>query len=672
MRRPWARRAGLLALLTVACAAAPAGAVASRASIPDNQGRLALASQDAWTPLGGTFHASVQVSPGSAEQLLVIAHQPLTSRSAFERAVADQDLGGVLSTVPIGVDTLTSSADGTKQVAIGLAAPNGPVDPSRLAVPRAGVYPLEVELRDAQANPLSRFVTFLVAVDPAFGGGGTPLTRKLGVAWVWPLATRPAVDPNGVTAPSVSAALEPTGRLGAAAAELNRQPGVPVTMAPSPDTLDAWSTLARTDPGAAAGVSELRAAQSRDQVVAGPYVPIDLPQLLRSGLGSAADAQYVQGSAAIDRFFGTHVDERTALALPVDADAVGRLRARGVTQLVVDESAVGAIGGRFTTAASFSVAPSPSLAPTGPVSAVADDVRLGSLLTGSEPAALRAQRFLAGLSLTALEQPGVTRAVVVVNPDSFDSSPAVLDAVLSGLSAHPWLSPLTLDQAFSSVQGSPNGVRPLASYTPPPLAVSAHGYTAAETRLGSFSALVGPNDPRVQRAGRFLLSSVSSSWTGPGAAQEARLELTAVNATIDTFLARIRVPAPGTITLTARSGAIPITFRNDTGQPVRVSVTLSSHKLDFPQGAVQTISLPPRATTIRIDVRSRTSGTFPLVMSVRSADGSLVIAEGRFKVRSTVVSTVGLALAVGAAVFLAAWWLYVIRRRRQARAGATT
>jgi len=143
-----------------------------------------------------------------------------------------------------------------------------------------------------------------------------------------------------------------------------------------------------------------------------------------------------------------------------------------------------------------------------------------------------------------------------------------------------------------------------------------------------------------------------------------------VNAIIHDFLSRIRVPAPGTITLTARSGAVPITFRNDTGQPVRVLVALRSNKLDFPQGSVQTFALPPRSVTVRFDVRSRTSGTFPLVMSVRSADGSLLIAEGRFKVRSTVVSTAGVALAAGAAFFLAAWWIFEIRRRRRARAGS--
>jgi hypothetical protein len=141
---------------------------------------------------------------------------------------------------------------------------------------------------------------------------------------------------------------------------------------------------------------------------------------------------------------------------------------------------------------------------------------------------------------------------------------------------------------------------------------------------------------------------------------------------VNDFIARIRVPAPGTITLTARSGAVPITFRNDTGVPVRVLVGLRSHRLDFPAGGVHVVALPPRSTTIRFDVRSRTSGTFPLVMSVRSTDGSLLIAEGRLKVRSTVVSSVGLALAIGAALFLVGWWAFEIRKRRRARSGTVS
>lgn len=668
--------AAAVAVLAVLAPPVAATTSADPAATPNDPSRLALVSQDAYTPLGGTFHAAVQIGasvPGL--RLSVSAHQAVQTRSAFGDTVADKNLGGVLAQVVVPVDSLTVNPDGSRPLAIGVEGPGTAFDPARLGVHLAGVYPLELELRDPQDQPLARFVTYLVAVDVDASGQPQPLTARLGVSWVWPLDARPAGRPDGTVDPTAAGALEPTGRIGRQVAAIQRHPAVPVVLAPTPETLDTWGTLsvARADPGIAGGAATLRGllGPSRAQVLAGPYVSVDLPSLLRSDLGGAVDPQFVQGGVALDKFFGTHIDGRTALAAPVDADSLSRLRARGIDRVVVDEAAVGAQNDRFTVTAPFSLEPANNLAPAGPLAAVANDTRLAQLLGGNDPPALRAQRFLAGLSLTALETPATTRAVVVVNPNGFDASTPLLDAVLAGLTSHPWLTPMTLDTVFNTVtSSSTNTVRPLAPYTPPVSPVSAKAYADAQTRLTAFASLVGPTDPRVARAERLLLSSLSSDWSGATGAVQARSELLAVNSIIGDFVSRIRVPTPGTITLTARSGAVPITFRNDTGQPVRVLVSLRSQKLDFPQGSVQTFALPTRSVTVRFDVRSRTSGTFPLEMTVRSADGSLLIADGRFKVRSTVVSTVGLALAAGAAFFLAAWWIFEIRRRRRARVGA--
>jgi len=70
---------------------------------------------------------------------------------------------------------------------------------------------------------------------------------------------------------------------------------------------------------------------------------------------------------------------------------------------------------------------------------------------------------------------------------------------------------------------------------------------------------------------------------------------------------------------------------------------------------------------VRVPVESRTSGTFPLQLTVTSADGSLPVANSTFRVRSTAFSTVGIVLMVGAAVFLVAWWGLHTRRSRRAR-----
>jgi hypothetical protein len=309
------------------------------------------------------------------------------------------------------------------------------------------------------------------------------------------------------------------------------------------------------------------------------------------------------------------------------------------------------------------------------VSAIASDAELTGLLTGSETPALRAQRFLAGLSLVALEEPDEGRAVTIMNAESFDPPDELLDAVFAGLRANPWLAPMTAAQVFDGIapESAANGTaatRPLAPYDPPRAPVTAPDYDETQTRLDSFRSFVPPDDERVEIAEEALLSSVSSAWNGPGGPARANAELRSVDASIDGFLAQIDVPESSTITLTSSAGEIPLTFRNDSGQTVSVLVELQSPKLFFPEGSSRLVDLPPRSTTVRFAVEARTSGTFPLRLSVRSADGVLPITDSSFRVRSTAVSVVGLLLMIGAGAFLAVWWGWDIRRRRRARAHA--
>jgi hypothetical protein len=119
--------------------------------------------------------------------------------------------------------------------------------------------------------------------------------------------------------------------------------------------------------------------------------------------------------------------------------------------------------------------------------------------------------------------------------------------------------------------------------------------------------------------------------------------------------------------LTSRSGAIPLTFRNEIGYPIHLRATLSSDKLTFPNGTVFEFDLPPKSSTQRVAVETRTSGTFPIRLEVTSTNGVLTISKRRLEVRSTFVSTVGVVLMASAVLFLAVWWGFDLRRRRQRR-----
>jgi hypothetical protein len=98
-----------------------------------------------------------------------------------------------------------------------------------------------------------------------------------------------------------------------------------------------------------------------------------------------------------------------------------------------------------------------------------------------------------------------------------------------------------------------------------------------------------------------------------------------------------------------------------------VRIELDSDQLEFPDGDVMTETLQPGGTPIRIPVRTRASGAFPLIIVVTSPDGSVVLERTRFDIRSTAVSGVGLVLSIGAGLFLALWWARHWRKTRRSR-----
>jgi hypothetical protein len=633
---------------------------------------MTLTFQDAWTPLGGDLHLRVRLENAPADaQLSVVAHQAVTTRTAFERTAAGGSLGSVLDQVVVPVAALPLGPLGEPALTLGTENSAGSRDPDRLGLRRPGIFPVAVELRDVDDRPLAGFVTYVVAVEAGFGGP-VSLPERLGVAWVWPMAAAPSTLTDGTYDPAVVAQLRPDGRLGRQAAALRDAEDVPLTIIPSPETLQAWSTLGHRDASLADGANAVRDALGTDQLVASPYVPIDLPSLLAAGLTGAVDAEIAQGDEALRRLFPVSLDTRTALAPKLDAASLARLQAGGADRLIVAASTLEPVTNSLTPGRPFTIEPPPSFTPIEPVAAVAGDSDLERILAGTEPPALRAQRFLAGLSLVALEQPSLARAVVVVNEIDFDPPAELLHAVIEGLRGHPWLTPMTAERVFDEIPPETTSAgqpvtRSLAPSQPAAPPVDPARYLDTQTRLASFRSLAGPDDPQVERGDRALLLSVSSAWATSGRPAGAQRELDAVNGHISGFLSQIHAPSQATITLTARSGEIPLTFRNDTGRSVSVLLVFRSQKLTFPQGFIRVVNLEPKSTTVRVEVQTRTSGSFPLELSIRSTDGVLTIATTNFSVRSTAVSAAGLALIIGAAAFLALWWGHDIRRRRRLR-----
>ena len=630
---------------------------------------MTLTGQDAWTPAGGQLTLRFDVT-GAADpselSVVLTLHDLLQSRKAFEDSVDGGSLGPARQpiTVPLALLPATGS---TRTLTIGLQTA-ADRDPRKLAARATGVYPLEVQLRDADDRTLSGFVTHAVvaAMTPA---GALAAGRPLDLAWVWPLAAEPAYHPDGTPDPAVVAELAPSGRLGTQVAAL-ASAGVPLTVAPDPETADAWSSLAaRQAPGLSAGVAALRSLAATDQVLAGSFVPLDLPAVIDADLTGVIDGQLRQGEATLNEFFGTRLDPRTASPGDLDPFSLLLLSQRGVDRIVLDEDELVPVTEDFSAAHPYQIEARPG-DPTTAVEVMVGDAALERFLDGPEPPALRAAHLLAGLALVSREQPNLARGVTLVSPRLWAPSGPFLDAVLAGLRGNPLLRPVTVDEFLAEVPAATSDGQPvlrtLAPEQPAATPITLREYQVGAQNQAAVASLVGPDDPRTLRGERALLSAVTALWQTPTGRAKARALVDGIGESVNDFLARIQVPGNSTITITSSKAEIPLTFKNDTGRNVAVHVRFESDKLLFPGGNVRDVVLPPRSTTIRFPVETRSSGTMPVVMTVTTNAG-LPIARSEIRVRSTFVSGVGVFLAVGAGLFLALWWGWEIRRRRRAR-----
>ena len=121
-----------------------------------------------------------------------------------------------------------------------------------------------------------------------------------------------------------------------------------------------------------------------------------------------------------------------------------------------------------------------------------------------------------------------------------------------------------------------------------------------------------------------------------------------------------------TIRLTAQTATIPITLVKQVPYPVTVMLDLSSEKLAFLHNSnPQIVTVTQRIQTVDVDVFARTAGDFPVVVSVRSPSGGLVIDSVKFTVRSLSTSVVAIVLTVVAAAVLLVWWGRTLRAGRR-------
>ncbi|HET7487916.1 MAG TPA: DUF6049 family protein [Acidimicrobiales bacterium] len=619
---------------------------------------IRLASQTSWVAPGDELVLRLVVSTSEAPsdvELAVAVYKRVANRSEFNRTLTDGPRGIPVATVPsTKLSDLATDAAGAVVIRLPTQDPSQPTDPGRIRLGADGVYPVRVELRESGGGKtLASLVSHLVYTRPPQPGG-----YPLKVALVLPVAAAPALRPDGRR---VLPARE-SGALGALAHSLQAYPNVGLTLLPTPETL---VTLAGSDrPEDHDTLAALAASTAGRQIAGSTYVPVTLASFAASGLASEAATQLDRGSGVIEQYLGTRADARTWVADDgIDEKALQLLRQQQVDRLVLPEADLLPVDTRITLAQPFELDVRGVRRPE----AVAADRDMTRHFAPAADPVLAAHRMLADLSVVYQDLPGRPRAVVVLPPRSWLADRFFLDSLLGGLSTATILTGSTLDDAFSVAAATAGGGAPLVrrlapAAAPPPLPAGA--IRAARAHLLGFASMLAPDNALDDRMEQLLLLS-----EGTGLKPARRQEyLNALNSRVRTQTSAVLVPNHSSITLTARTGVIPVTVLSKTGYPLKVQIRVTSDKLDFPKGSIRSVDLTRRSTTERFPVRARTSGSFPLRVTLLSPDGDLRLGASRFTVRSTAASGVGVVLSVGAGAFLVVWWgRHLARGRRNRR-----
>ncbi len=648
---------GLVALTVVGTAGSAGAADAAAgptAAAAQAGASIELVGPPVWVHEGEPFEAQVRVTGAPAGAAVdMVVHDAVETRRRFQ-----ETLDGELTEVRF---ELPEQPAANSTVTVGFTP-----DEDGRRLPGRGVYPVEVRLR-AGGETLDSVVTYL-----SFLNAATPEFVPLDVAVLVDVGAAPAMQPDGANVLPDDAMTRVAQRMQV----LDQADGVPLTLAPLPETVEALADGGGGQPAADA-LEQLRRSAQVHPVFARPFVDVDLVALDRAGLLLEANAQ-ADGGANVVR---TRLGVEPTGGMWMSGGNFGARAARvisdlGIRRVVVPPAALEggsseASGGEASAEDDSEVAVVPltpvALGEGGPAAMVTDPLLAGHLVDSADDGMVTAHRFVAELASIWMEAPANPRGIVVHLPPDVDVEPEAVAAALEALADGQAARAVPVDAIFTEVPPLEDGPASVTLAPQEPtddLSTIAPALREARGRVAGVGALLG--DPRVTTDLEQSLL-VSTGRDTPSESREAYVGR--AHAELGLVADAVDLPDEFRITLTSRSSKIPVQVTNTSDQALLVRLTLDSDQLEFPDGEViSDVALEPGSTTrVEVPVRSRTSGAFSLDITVTSPDGSIVLDRSRFDVRSTAISGVGLVLSVGACLFLAVWWARHWRSVRRSR-----
>ncbi len=400
-------------------------------------------------------------------------------------------------------------------------------------------------------------------------------------------------------------------------------------------------------------------ADTEHEIVRNPFTPINEAALINAGLGNEVLSLMKMGTESLATI-GNLAPPTLWVGHGEADDAQVEVRwDRGIRELIVE---------------SASLSPIPDTSPRGPVEFISSESTFRGLVVDAlsrrqphDTPASEAQRLLAHLATVA--STNQSDPLLTVDLTANNRSPEFADIFLQGIEELDWISPLKASDAVTrtllpgDTQPRQHRLRVRLSSTDQNFA----GYRDARRHLAAIRSMVRDEDAGDYDAlAQELLLSLSREV--PTLTQIDLWESTVDLIRLQTSL--IDIPPDESIQLTSQKASVPFSFQNRAGIPLRVELRIISERVtveDFDDGESTTLVLEPGVTTHRFRLRALGSGSFPVSIELHSPDGGILVGRAQAALRATTPTGVGLGLTIGAAVFLASWWLLDTRRRKSRR-----
>lgn len=542
-------------------------------------------------------------------------------------------------------------------------------------------YPFRLTVRSGRTvvGAVETYVPYLTQ-QPAVG---------LNIVLIVPLTSEPVYTktshPNAFGTSSLEKAV--SGRLERIVAGLEADPDMPVTIAPTGILLDMLTDMAdgfekvhgdkktrvgAEDPRAVAAARMLEriagiAARPRTRVIATPYAMARLGGLVRNDLEDRAQAQVDAGLSRSSQLEKSDPLEGWLLNADgsLDEKTITVLQRMRVSNLVVPSSTLRQQPRGLTRGAPVTMRTRTG----GSVTMLVRDQGLEDHLTGEPGQTTLRQRFLADAAIALQERPAIQRVVAVSTPVEWDPEPQEAARLFATIASSGWLVPVTPEEAIAAVKppAAPAELDPARKPEPEPASDYFAALREARQSIDRFSEL-GPPAVRLAALEQRLLVSESGSWWHPATSDRGRDLARTIEPEVESQFAKIRAPAPQTITLTSRDGQIPLLISSGLDYPANVVVRLDSDKLRFPDGDRLSQKIQPPNQQIVVKAVTRATGTFPLRVVIETPESGEVIASTRLVIRSTAYNIVAVAITAGAAVFMVGFWIMGLARRKLAAA----